>query len=261
MNVKRPCLFRTRLLTPSLLSAVLLLVSLNRASAAQNLPCGITHGTISSLRQTNLYSLAGVAGDVLRITSAGTAGGVCPEIEIVDVGNIACGDSYSTLMLPTNGIYNVRVYDSGNSHTGGYDLSVTYATEKWTAIPLQCGVITNTFTISIQQHTYTFSGNEGDVIRLTSASLTGDVCPDMEVFQSGTYLASFGCYDSFSTLTLPATGTYVVLARERSLDRTGSYALGLAFATSKCAIEIGCGTITNEFTSFVQQHAYTISGN
>src|SRR5207249_769960 len=103
----------------------------------------------------------------------------------------------------------------------------------------------------------------GEVIRLTSVSKSGDVGPDIDLFNSaGLYVGGFGYNDGISTLKLTNTGTYTVLVRDRDNNNTGSYSLGLVYATPKCTgLLLSCGQVTtNSFSDPAQQRTYTLNG-
>jgi hypothetical protein len=238
------------------------------SAQAQTLTCGqVTNGTISFVGAVNTYILSATAGDVVRFTTLGTSGGVCPDVEILNpsglsVGSFGCNDGISTLRLTNTGVHTVRIRDRDNNNMGNYVFGVVFATPKCTAIPLSCGqVLTNALTNTVQQHTYSISGVAGDVIRLTTRSSTTDV--DVDVFNpNGTFFATALFNDGVTTLRLTNTGTYTLLARDRGNDGSGLYSLSLVYATPKCtAIPLSCGQVTtNSFFNGVEQHAYVING-
>jgi hypothetical protein len=114
-------------------------------------------------------------------------------------------------------------------------------------------VITNTINDQAQQHTYTFSALSGEVIRLTSVGLSGGLCADVDVFtQTGTKDGGFGCSDFTSTLTLPANGTYTVLARSRDNATTGKYQLSLDFLTGCARLYLGSTIVRTQQLACLQ---------
>jgi hypothetical protein len=243
--------------------SICLLALCTSAAAAANLPCGLTHGAFTAPGQTISYSLAGVAGDVVRIASTGTSGGVCPQVVIAGVGSSDCADILSTHTLPITSTYTIFVTDKDGSHVGGFDLNLIYVTPKCVAAVLGCEVIvTNALTSTIEQHAYSFEGSAGDAVQLTPTSANG-FCLDIDLFFSGTNLTTFACNnDPTATFTLPGSGTYVAVVRERSLDGPTGYTLGLSYATTKCALAaLSCGAVTtNRFVDPVQRHSYTFAG-
>jgi len=232
------------------------------------LGCGqVVTNTFTNSVQQHTYSISGVAGDVIRLTSYPLAA-AAPDIDIFNatgdfLTTIGFNDGFTTLKLNNSGTYTVLVRDRDNDHTGAYVLSLVYATPKCAPIALTCGqVVTNTFTSSVQQHTYSISGVAGDVVRLTSYPLAG-AAPDIDIFNAtGDYLTTIGFNDGFTTLKLTNTATYTVLVRDRDNDHTGAYVLSLTYITPKCSsIVLNCGQgITNTFTSSVQQHTYVVNG-
>lgn len=172
----------------------------------------------------------------MRLTSVSKSGGVGPDIDVFDpvgtyLGTFGYDDGFSILSLPSTGIYTVLVRDRENNDTGSYSLGVVFATPKCPATPLTCGqALLNAFIDPAQQHTYNFAANAGAAIRLTSFGISEGLCPDLDIFDAaGNYAGSFGCNDTGSTLLVPTTGTYTVLARNRGNDTIGNYSLVLEF--------------------------------
>ena len=232
--------------------------------------CGqVLTNTFTSPVQQDSYNFTGSPGGVIRLTSVSKSGGVGPDIDVFNVAGVYVGgwgynDGFSTLALTNSGSYTVIVRDRGNDSIGTYTLGVSYATPKCAAIALSCGqVITNTFIDPAQQHTYSLAGVAGDVVRLTSVSKSGGVEPDIDVFNAaGVRVGYWGYDDGITTLTLTNSGTYTVIVRDRGNDSTGTYTLGVSYATPKCAAtSLFCDhVLVGSITDPAQQQMYSLSG-
>lgn len=126
---------------------------------------------------------------------------------------------------------------------------------------LSCGdVVQGTIAVLGQTNSYTFNASSGEVIRITSSGNSGGVGPDIEVWYGANYVGGFGHNDGFSTLPLPSTGNYTIRVYDRDNDNTGTYSLGLVWATAKCGVAVTCGQVVSDsLTNSVQQHTYSLA--
>jgi hypothetical protein len=71
---------------------------------------------------------------------------------------------------------------------------------------------------------------------------------------TGTWIAYNGTGDrATSSITLPATGLYTIVATDFAFDETGAYDLNLQFTTGRCAEKIFCDQTSNgSITSLAQ---------
>ena len=263
--------FSLRTVSPLCLWTMLAWNATQMTLEAQTLNCGdVVQGAISVQGEVNTYTLDGAEGDVIRLTSVSKSGGVGPDIEIfspsgVRIGGFGYNDGVTTLTLPATAKYQVQVRDRYNDDTGTYSLGVVFATPKCAAPTLTCGmVVTNMIADPAQQHVYSLNGSTGDVVRLTSVSTSGGIGPDIDIFSpAGVRVGGFGYNDGINTFCLPATASYRVVVRDRYNDDTGTYSLGVVFATPKLAAPpLTCGMIvTNMIADPSQQHAYSLSAS
>jgi len=92
---------------------------------------------------------------------------------------------------------------------------------------LSCGeVIHGSIASGAQTDSYSLNAVAGEVIRLTSVSLSGGVEPDITVYNAaGIKIGGFGYNDGFSTLKLTNSGAYTVQIHDRYSSGTGNYSL------------------------------------
>ena len=236
---------------------------------AQVLHCGdVVEGSITSLGQRKTYALAADAGDVVRLTSVSKSGGVGPDIDVINssgvrVAGFGYNDGVSTWAVAETDTYAVRVSDRYNDNTGTFVLGVVFGTPKCDAIPLHCGIVlTNTITSPAEQHTYSLDAVAGEVVRITTGLKSG-VIADVDIFSpAGTRIAGFGGNDGVTTWTVPATGDYTIVVRDRGNDSVGMYTLGVVYATPKCpAPTLACGqTVTGTTFDPIEQKLLTLNG-
>ena len=97
------------------------------------LSCGeVVTNEFTRLVQQHTYSLYAVAGDLVRLTSLGTSGGVCPDVDVFDsagtlVGGIVCEVGVTTLKVTQTATYTLLVRDHDNDNTGAYEVDAELA--------------------------------------------------------------------------------------------------------------------------------------
>jgi hypothetical protein len=109
----------------------------NNPAGALYLPYGgqIQTGTIGSAAQSNSYTLAGSAGDVLDFTMVSTKGGLMPKIRLYSPSGVLVSSASSqfcnvatiemnNVTLTSTGTYTVLVGDCGDTNTGTYNIEL-----------------------------------------------------------------------------------------------------------------------------------------
>jgi hypothetical protein len=201
--------------------------------------------TLLDPAEQHMYSLSGVAGDVIRITTVSKTGNVSPDIDLffggVRVGGWYYNDGFTTLALTNTGTYIALVRDRYNGAAGTYTLGVSYATPKCTSVVLSCERPLSAVLIDpAQQHMYSLPGLAGEIIHITSTPVSGGFSPDVDVFNpAGTRVGGFGYNDFQSRLLLTNTGTFTVAVRDRFNGATGSYLIDLAVVGGCAQITVG----------------------
>lgn len=150
------------------------------------------------------------------------------------------------LRLPTDGTYSVIVRESGN------DASIHYALTLDRIDPVRTTLTTLTYTAPIadeinpppEQDGYLISATAGNVIDLTGVLTTGDYPMNLclELFAPGGGLFQSGCTNTilgvraanFPLVTVPTTGTYLLVVSEASNDGQIGYNLVLNCVNGPC---------------------------
>lgn len=113
--------------------------------------------------------------------------------------------------------------------------------------------------------TYTFDGAAGDVIIIRMTKSSGFLLPFLELFDpGGNKLTEDSGYPQaeIDTLTLPGTGTYIILASDCDGDNTGDYGLSLQRTFNPGgAVPITYGTtLQDSIVLIAELDAYTFDG-
>ena len=89
--------------------------------------------------------------------------------------------------------------------------------------------LTGTITTLGEVHSYTFSGNEGDVILIRMRGYSQGVDGCIELFDPAGASIAADCDDggivAIKEFTLPSTGTYTLNAEDANSNDTGNYCL------------------------------------
>ncbi len=143
-------------------------------------------------------------------------------------------------------------------------LLLSMAGRVWAQTPISCGETkTGNLTTPDQTDTYTFNGNAGEAVTVTSVGTSGGVGAVATLQNSlGTDLTSNGTGNGFFDFVLPTNDSYTIVISEWGSNNTGTYGVSLQFSTGRCSTSISCGqTIAGNLSSGVQQDAYSFSGN
>src|SRR3989442_116404 len=148
----------------------LILVSLSSHAWATDLPFGeVQTGRISAAAQTNTYTFAANANDVVDFTMVTTSGSLSPKIRLYNPNGTllsganpgSCNGStieMNTVQLPATGTYTVLFGDCLDRNTGNYDIYAQRTDHPSGASNLPFGQTqTGSITSAAQSNTYTFS--------------------------------------------------------------------------------------------------------
>jgi hypothetical protein len=255
----------------------------NNPSGAANLSFGQTEtGTIGSAAQSNTYSFNANANDIVDFTMTATSGSLSPKIRLYNpAGTLLssanpgyCNGStieMNTVTLPASGTYTVLVGDCSDTKAGSY---VIYSQRTDNAC---CGAAnlvfgqtqTGTIGSAAQSNTYSFSANANDIVDFTMTA-SGSLSPKIRLYNpGGTLLSSAnpgycnGSTIEMNTVTLPTSGTYIVLVGDCSDTNTGNYAIYSQRTNNPSgAANLPFGqTQTGSISSAAQSNTYTFSAN
>jgi uncharacterized protein (TIGR03437 family) len=206
------------------------------AWAATNLPFGqVVTGTISSVAQSNTYTLSANANDIVNFTVVVTSGKLQPEIVLFNPNGTQLAYNYygstvelNQVKLPTTGNYTVLVKDVGDTNTGGYLIYAQRTNNPAGAVPLLFGGQPQSGTIgsAAQSNSYILTANANDIVNFTMVVTSGNLQPEIVLFNpNGTQLAYnyYGSTVELNQVKLPTTGNYIVLVKDVGDTKTGGY--------------------------------------
>ena len=213
-------------------------VSASAASCATSIVCGSTIATSLALpTQSDTYSFAAQAGEVVTITTAETGPGLNACWELYDAAgtSLAAACVEGTVPLPSTGTYTIRAHDNGDDGSGNYDLDLDFvsATPSSCAAPLTCGESLSGLGIApvAESDMFSFTTGAGASVRITTSGAGGAFDPCWTLYAApaagptpaDTPTPVCGQAD----VTLPNAGTHVIRVADAGDDATGSYGLDL----------------------------------
>ena len=169
----------------SLISLVLLYPS--RILAQTPISCGeIISGTISTVGETDIYTLTVNAGDVMTMRTVVTSGSLYTRMALYDsAGSQIAANTGDTLNYTFNagGTYTLWVSDYINSNTGSYNLNLEKLNGPChTLTPVSCGqVVSGAIDAILDKDLYTLTVNAGDVMTMRTVVTSGSLYPKIVV--------------------------------------------------------------------------------
>ncbi len=259
---------------------------------AANLPFGGTEpGTIGSAAQNNTYTFSANANDVVDFTMSTTTGSIYPRIRLYDpsgklvidaanrFANGACagGSTWeaNSVALSSSGTYVVLLADCSDTNTGTYNIYLQRANNPSGAASLPFGQTESaTIGAAAQSNTYSFKANANDVVDFTMSTTTGSIYPRIRLYDpSGKLMVDAanryangtcagGSIWEADSVTLPTTGTYVVLLGDCTDVNTGTYDIYAQRTDSPPGTTLAFGkTVTGDITAAAQSNTYTFHAN
>ncbi|MGO8731190.1 MAG: beta strand repeat-containing protein [Terriglobia bacterium] len=265
-----------------------ILLGLSSHAWAQNLSYGQTQaGTISEPAQTNKYTFSANGGDVVDFTLVTTSGSLVPKIVLYNPNGTQNSSNFSgapygcsgstvemnTVQLAATGVYTVLVGDCSDTNTGEYAIYMQSTNNPSGAVSLPFGQTeAGTIGSAAQSNTYTFTGNANDEVDFTLDATSGSLVPKIRLYNPDGTLntsnfsgAPYGCSGStveMNTVTLPVSGTYIVLAGDCADTNTGNYEIYSQRTDSPAGNGLLFGrTQTGTISSAAQSNTYTFSAN
>jgi hypothetical protein len=210
---------------------------------------------ISAAGQIDAYTFSATAGEAVLLTGVHTSGNLAAVAELFDPSGNWLGRAYDDIMwysfpLPATGTYTILVHDSACANTGSYAVGFSFATGEC-GTPISCGqTISNQISAAAQIDAYTFNATSNEAVVFSGKGTSGSLQLETDLYDP------FG--NNIGSGRLPTNGLYTILVRASDGTNTGSYAVGVGFATGRCGTTIGCGqTISNAISSSAEFQAYT----
>ena len=212
---------------------------LNSPAGTSPLQCGgTTSASLTAAKQFRYYSASLNAGDLIRMIFTRSSENFTPQVELFDpAGARVAASSDITLKAAAGGNYLVLVSpSSSNGETGSYALAFQRPNNPCGAASLACGQSTlRQVTLPGQLDTLTFNGTGGEQADIRTAVRSGAYGPFLELFDASgnrTGTSSSGVLQP----SLPATGAYTLLVRDRGSVNLGSYRVSLQNGTKACPV-------------------------
>ncbi len=245
----------------------------------------VTAGTISAATQTNNYTFAANANDILNftvVTTSSTSGTLWPCIQVYNSAGTPVTNGGSCpggtnvglngLAIPSAGTYTVSVKDYSNTNTGNYNIFLQRTDGPVGALSLPLGQVqTGNIGSATQSNAYIFSANANDVFNftaVTTSSTSGTLWPCIQVYNSaGAPVTNGGSCPGgtdveLNGLVTPSAGTYSVILKDFSNANAGNYNIFLQ-RTNDPANPINVDfdqTMTGTISAVAQSNVYTFDG-
>ena len=223
--------------------------------------CGVlTSGSITAAGEIDRYSFNGVAGQIISVALASTAGFThmssrSATLTLLAPSGAVVGtlrtNSQVNFLLPASGTYTMQVSASNRTMTGSYNLNVECLVPP-SGDAVVCGALTAgriDFPGEVDQ--FSFAGQSGQILSVTLASSGGFTHQSsrsavVKIFgPAGDLVISF-LTNSQRQVLLPATGPYIMQVSASNLTMTGSYNLNvecLLPTPSPDAVPLTCGAL------------------
>jgi hypothetical protein len=240
----------------------------------------VTAGTINAATQTNNYTFAVNANDILNFSVVTTSGSLLPCIQIYNsagapiTGGSSCPGSgvnvLNGLAIPSAGTYTITVKDYYSTDTGNYNIFLQRTDGPVGAVTLPLDQVqTSTIGSATQANAYIFSANANDVFNFTVVKTSGSLLPCIQIYNSAGAPVTGGssCPGSgvveLNGVAVPSAGTYSVIIKDYYSTDTGNYNVFLQ-RTNDPANPINVDfdqTMTGAISAVAQSNVYTFSGS
>lgn len=211
----------------------LTVVSDTASSCAVPLSCGQTlAGSIAAPTESDTFSFAARAGDVVSVTTTETGPGLnaCWEVYTPAGASLGGQCGADTKVLTTAGNYTIRVYDNGNDDTGLYDINLAVVSESASNCgePIACGqTLSRTIGAVAESDTFTFATllpNEAVRVATGDQGLALNAC--WQLYDPTGGVLGSAC-DLAGDVVLSAPGTHTISVSDEFDNATGDYDVSL----------------------------------
>jgi PKD repeat protein len=219
------------------------------------LPVGYsaTGCSIDILGDTDTFSFTATAGDLIRVRMADGNGNafqsLTDRIQVFDATGTEIGNAINELdavldiTVPSAGTYLILASDASGDWIGNYSLHLQRLNNPGTVTPIAFGgTVNGSIGMLAEMDAYSFTATAGDLIRVRMADGNGNAFQSLtdriQVFDAtGTEIGNaINELDAVLDVTVPSTGTYLILASDASGDWTGNYMITLECMGISCGI-------------------------
>jgi len=227
----------------------------NNPAYTTSIDCQLDIATeLTHQAEIDAFSYTANAGDVLVMRMRGEATNIesrirlyDPSGNLIEEGTSAGGTTrINTFSVPVDGTYTILTYDGNGNDIGNYGFSFQVINPTACAESIECGSFSADLNTIAEMHAYAFDANEGDLIHINMRGGSG-VEAELELYNAtGVEIANDnpnGGTASIEDFSIPATGTYFVMARDKKGNDIGNY--GFSYHNMNnldCATELSCNT-------------------
>ncbi|MGO9528937.1 MAG: InlB B-repeat-containing protein [Verrucomicrobiia bacterium] len=256
--------------------------------ASTPIACGQTIASnTGTATEIDVYTYAGTAGQVVSFVFNWSGNDYCNNAGEMDIyypgaslagppsTNVTsdCSGNQLILTLPSSGTYYLLVHEQGYNGIGSYQLSVQSITGGGcNPTPISCGqtLLSNVTSYATESDPYHFVGTNGQVVSFVFNWSGNDYCNnagEMDIYYPGSTVPATNvtadCSGTNIDLTLPSSGTYMLLVHEQGYNGIGSYQLSAQSITGGGCnpTPISCGqTPSSNITYAVESDPWHFAG-
>ncbi|MDB5173705.1 MAG: hlyA 9 [Phycisphaerales bacterium] len=202
---------------------------------------GVTQSGQLAAGQQATYTINVPAQGTLEVVMGATSGSLRPEIDLYGpdsmlfgqpaVSDKAGGGTRAAFGTLSAGVYTIVAKDVTGASSGGFNLAAFVAPGAQGADP-QGGPIASGQTLSGQiagnLHVYTIDAAAGAPILVAMGATGGNLMPAIEIYGPAGQTLDFNTTvtpggGTVNSTTAPSAGTYFIVARDETVDNTGSF--------------------------------------
>jgi hypothetical protein len=191
-------------------------------------------GAITGPGGVDAYKFSANSGEAVYVTAVSTSGALAARVELYSPAGalLAMNGSNNTTgarVLLATGAYTLLVRDLNLNRAGNYALNLQFTTGRCGRAISSGQLNTGNITNFAQVDSFTFFGRENGTASVTAVATSGGLVARAEVYSpAGVLVGTTG------NLTLRTAGTYTILVRDLSFNKTGAYNVGLSCTGTSC---------------------------
>lgn len=269
--------------TPKIFSSILFSLFFCGVLQAQQLEYGNdVVGELNTEGEVDIYTFTGTAGDRIYIRMRDAESKIDACLKLYDPTGTLVGEhcrnggivKLKDLVLPTSGTYEIHASDNNDNDTGSYGLSLEILNSTAYATPINCGDdLIGQIATTVQVISYRFDATAGEIAILQMRSPNKSMESELEIYSpSGALLVSkFSSHlTRANELTLPETGSYLVLLSDYNGNDVGEYGFSFQIVNrASCGVSLLCkpmdfgssGAGVSEITQLAQLDAFYVTAD